>query len=350
MSYLLNEFINEINSEFSDSSVKIYVNNYSRKNVLKKGDLDMYFSSEESLVKLKDALAKSCMQGEIENFTLNSSHLTIHFERRAVCENVIKQIHELENNYGFHMCKAKPVITKDVKTHVSDLTQLRQKLFNHQIKQLLALCGYEVNNEKDNSTTECHVGKVNTIHSKTSSTEELEECCTNLIIKSAVHKFKQLTADGEKEVDKIHASTLDACIKFNLLYASPKRSIVLDLNENNLNLIKSGSFVMYNYARLASIIHKFDDLVQSHQYPPMAEINEVQFSLLRREEEWLLIRDYLMYFPYVVNEVICEIGGHPPVHKVSIFINKMIFYIIIIIIIIVQHDLFLYKNSSNTFY
>uniref|UniRef100_T1IZ72 DALR anticodon binding domain-containing protein n=1 Tax=Strigamia maritima TaxID=126957 RepID=T1IZ72_STRMM len=182
---------------------------------------------------------------------------------------------------------------------------------------------YEVNNEKDNSTTECHVGKVNTIHSKTSSTEELEECCTNLIIKSAVHKFKQLTADGEKEVDKIHASTLDACIKFNLLYASPKRSIVLDLNENNLNLIKSGSFVMYNYARLASIIHKFDDLVQSHQYPPMAEINEVQFSLLRREEEWLLIRDYLMYFPYVVNEVICEIGGHPPVHKFQHFLLSL---------------------------
>ncbi|KAF4789482.1 DALR anticodon-binding domain-containing protein 3 [Turdus rufiventris] len=104
-----------------------------------------------------------------------------------------------------------------------------------------------------------------------------------------------------------------AAIRFELLSTAHRGQITLDLENNSISTkgTKSGAFVMYNCARLATLFNAFQQAVEQGTYPPLPPVSELNFSCLREEGEWLLLFNYLLPFP----EVLQQAAQLPPPSK-----------------------------------
>uniref|UniRef100_A0A182MML7 DALR anticodon binding domain-containing protein n=1 Tax=Anopheles culicifacies TaxID=139723 RepID=A0A182MML7_9DIPT len=82
---------------------------------------------------------------------------------------------------------------------------------------------------------------------------------------------------------------------------------------------KGASFILYNYARLATILRKHALLVEQNQLLDVPPVHEIDFSLLVEPEEWQLLYAYLIRFPDIVRLTI-GYGSSPqiaPYHMLS---------------------------------
>ncbi|XP_010177939.1 PREDICTED: DALR anticodon-binding domain-containing protein 3, partial [Mesitornis unicolor] len=95
--------------------------------------------------------------------------------------------------------------------------------------------------------------------------------------------------------------------------ASPCPQITLNLEDSSISTkgTKSGAFVMYNCARLATLFGTYQRAVERGTYPPLPPASELNFSCLREEGEWLLLFNYLLPFP----EVLQQAAQLPPPSK-----------------------------------
>ncbi|XP_060076421.1 DALR anticodon-binding domain-containing protein 3-like [Ylistrum balloti] len=101
-----------------------------------------------------------------------------------------------------------------------------------------------------------------------------------------------------------------AGIKFEMLSTVSRSAVKLDLSEGESgtgNDNRTGSFVMYNCARLATLFKHYEDSVRKGQYPPLPDIKDVDFSLLREEDEWSLFFLYIFPYPDLIRETIEEL-------------------------------------------
>ncbi|KAI1234518.1 hypothetical protein IHE44_0003573 [Lamprotornis superbus] len=157
---------------------------------------------------------------------------------------------------------------------------------------------------------------------------------------ASVIKYGELAQD-EAWTEVIDTLTV-AAIRFELLSTAHRSQITLDLENNSISTkgTKSGAFVMYNCARLATLFNAFQQAVKQgeHQphhpprrpllepqgllwaqqspcfpgtYPPLPPVSELNFSCLREEGEWLLLFNYLLPFP----EVLQQAAQLPPSSK-----------------------------------
>ncbi|KAG8557288.1 hypothetical protein GDO81_018396 [Engystomops pustulosus] len=104
--------------------------------------------------------------------------------------------------------------------------------------------------------------------------------------------------------DEIITSLTSAAVKFELM-ATPHRSQVnLNLEDGNITTkgTKSGAFVMYNCARLATMFDSYNDAASEGIYPEFPPAGDLSYSSLREEGEWLLLFNYIMMFPEVLSQ------------------------------------------------
>ncbi|NXS28883.1 DALD3 protein, partial [Pomatostomus ruficeps] len=122
---------------------------------------------------------------------------------------------------------------------------------------------------------------------------------------------------GELAQDEAWTEVIDtlavAAIRFEMLSTAHRSQITLDLENNSISTkgTKSGAFVMYNCARLATLFNTFLQAVERGTYPPLPPVSELNFSCLREEGEWLLLFNYLLPFP----EVLQQAAQLPPLSK-----------------------------------
>uniref|UniRef100_G1N8T4 DALR anticodon binding domain containing 3 n=1 Tax=Meleagris gallopavo TaxID=9103 RepID=G1N8T4_MELGA len=104
-----------------------------------------------------------------------------------------------------------------------------------------------------------------------------------------------------------------AAIRFEMLSTAHRSQITLDLEDSSISTkgTKSGAFVMYNCARLATLFDSYQRAVERGTYPPLPPASELNFSCLREEGEWLLLFSYLLPFP----EVLQQAAQLPPPSK-----------------------------------
>uniref|UniRef100_A0A669P3K9 DALR anticodon binding domain containing 3 n=1 Tax=Phasianus colchicus TaxID=9054 RepID=A0A669P3K9_PHACC len=104
-----------------------------------------------------------------------------------------------------------------------------------------------------------------------------------------------------------------AAIRFEMLSTAHRSQITLDLENSSISTkgTKSGAFVMYNCARLATLFDTYQRAVERGTYPPLPPASELNFSCLREEGEWLLLFSYLLPFP----EVLQQAAQLPPPRK-----------------------------------
>ncbi|NXK74396.1 DALD3 protein, partial [Amazona guildingii] len=120
--------------------------------------------------------------------------------------------------------------------------------------------------------------------------------------KASVMKYGELAQD-EAWTEVIDTLTA-AAVRFEMLSTAHRSQITLDLQDSSISTkgTKSGAFVMYNCARLATLFHTFQQAVEQGTYPPLPPPSELNFSCLREEGEWLLLFNYLLPFPEVLQQ------------------------------------------------
>ncbi|XP_041347601.1 DALR anticodon-binding domain-containing protein 3-like isoform X2 [Gigantopelta aegis] len=103
-----------------------------------------------------------------------------------------------------------------------------------------------------------------------------------------------------------------AAIKFEMLNTACKNRLKLDVSQHADGgpgaETRAGLFVIYNCARLATLFRHFQQEVQKGVYPELPSIDNVNFDLLREEEEWVLLFNYISVYPDVVLNSVEEIG------------------------------------------
>ncbi|NXE74284.1 DALD3 protein, partial [Cochlearius cochlearius] len=155
--------------------------------------------------------------------------------------------------------------------------------------------------------------------------------------KASVMKYGELAQD-EAWTEVIDTLTV-AAIRFEMLSTAHRSQITLDLEDSSISTkgTKSGAFVMYNCARLATLFDTYQRAVERGTYPPLPPASELSFSCLREEAsaeknvgtcaasapvmdaagpggssspthvillqgEWLLLFNYLLPFPEVLQQ------------------------------------------------
>ncbi|XP_042747722.1 DALR anticodon-binding domain-containing protein 3 [Lagopus leucura] len=128
---------------------------------------------------------------------------------------------------------------------------------------------------------------------------------------ASVMKYGELAQD-EAWTEVIDILTV-AAIRFEMLSTAHRSQITLDLEDSSISTkgTKSGAFVMYNCARLATLFDTYQRAVERGTYPPLPPASELNFSCLREEGEWLLLFNYLLPFP----EVLQQAAQLPPPSK-----------------------------------
>ncbi|XP_012815980.1 DALR anticodon-binding domain-containing protein 3 isoform X1 [Xenopus tropicalis] len=102
--------------------------------------------------------------------------------------------------------------------------------------------------------------------------------------------------------DEIITCLASAAIKFEMMSTAHRSQVTLDLEDTNITTkgTKSGAFVMYNCARLATMFESYSSAVQKGLYPEFPSVGDLNYSTLREEGEWLLLFNYILPFPEVL--------------------------------------------------
>ncbi|MEE6502273.1 hypothetical protein FKM82_004464 [Ascaphus truei] len=95
-----------------------------------------------------------------------------------------------------------------------------------------------------------------------------------------------------------------AAIKFEMLATAHRCQVTLDLEDAKITTkgTKSGAFVMYNCARLATLFESYNCAVRRGLYPAFPAAGEINYKTLREEGEWFLLFNYIIPFPEVLTQ------------------------------------------------
>ncbi|XP_068241360.1 uncharacterized protein [Palaemon carinicauda] len=91
------------------------------------------------------------------------------------------------------------------------------------------------------------------------------------------------------------------CMTLFLLSKTYSDDLRVDCRDDTQNT-KEWAFVLYNYARLKMIYKSFESKVSDGSLPPLPDIKDVDFSLLKHDEEWTLVWEFILHWPEIIEE------------------------------------------------
>lgn len=118
----------------------------------------------------------------------------------------------------------------------------------------------------------------------------------------------------------------NSAVTFELLQIKPSNCIKVNFECSSSGSSKGAAFVLYNCARLESILRAYNGKVIEGSYPSLPPMNEVDFSLLIDEDEWTLLFIYIFGFPslisgsVIMNGKLCEFRPH----NICNFLSSMV--------------------------
>lgn len=127
------------------------------------------------------------------------------------------------------------------------------------------------------------------------------------------------------KLDKLVKILADASVKLSLLEVKCTQPVSLNLNPNftgkRENVNKGASFILYNVSRLASIRKKYYQGVSDSIYPNLPPTEKIDFSLLTEHQEWALLFNYLLEYPYLIDRCAQDIiNGKGSIHQICKFV------------------------------
>ncbi|XP_064606238.1 DALR anticodon-binding domain-containing protein 3-like [Liolophura sinensis] len=279
----------------------------------------------------------SCVSINLRQFLMDNPALT-GFDKNINIADVIKNGHPTDLLHGvsclekeYCSCKQDSIGQPDVSVSVLHLTPHSRSFINQQVALLWRIL----------SPAASSVKQVHLVHGPTVAPPSVKHQLTpetfyslieNEMREAAVMKYgDQVQGPGwERSITCLTQAT----VKMELLNSSCRNTVKLSIPQNTDDLggpKRCGTFVMYNCARLAMLFSHFNQAVEKGTYPEMPPVEEIDFSVLREEEEWILMFNYLWPYPDVVAEAVAcltpastspnSIGIHT--HKVCNFLVSL---------------------------
>uniref|UniRef100_A0A8D0GI52 DALR anticodon binding domain containing 3 n=1 Tax=Sphenodon punctatus TaxID=8508 RepID=A0A8D0GI52_SPHPU len=120
---------------------------------------------------------------------------------------------------------------------------------------------------------------------------------------ASVLKYGDLAQDSWSEMVDILTC---AVVRFEMLSAAHRNQIHLALEDTGISTkgTRSGAFVMYNCARLATLFQSYRRAVERGVYAAFPPASELNFASLREEGEWLLLFNNILPFPEVLSQAV----------------------------------------------
>uniref|UniRef100_A0A8C6G531 DALR anticodon binding domain containing 3 n=1 Tax=Mus spicilegus TaxID=10103 RepID=A0A8C6G531_MUSSI len=122
---------------------------------------------------------------------------------------------------------------------------------------------------------------------------------------------------GDLAQDPAWTETFDilsvATIKFEMLSTAPQSQLLLAHSTISTKGTKSGTFVMYNCARLATLFEGYKHGMEQGLYPTFPLVSSLDFSLLHDEGEWLLLFNSVLPFLDLLSQTV-SLAGTPGLH------------------------------------
>ncbi|XP_017853231.1 DALR anticodon-binding domain-containing protein 3 isoform X2 [Drosophila busckii] len=94
-----------------------------------------------------------------------------------------------------------------------------------------------------------------------------------------------------------------------------RHSSCASLVSNGLGSSKGANYILYNSARLETLLRTFNGKVETGVYGPLPPLESVDLSTLEEDLDWHLIYGYLLHFPEMIESVLLQFReGHVGVH------------------------------------
>ncbi|CAH2243590.1 jg25801 [Pararge aegeria aegeria] len=119
----------------------------------------------------------------------------------------------------------------------------------------------------------------------------------------AQHKYGLRVSTEEKWKDFI-AYLGESAVAFELLQTKCSSPVKIQFDASG-GSSKGAAFILYNGARLESIIRTFEEKVAEGSYPSLPSLENTDLSLLTDEDEWSLIFTYIMGLPSLLDSSVC---------------------------------------------
>uniref|UniRef100_A0A8D0KH39 DALR anticodon binding domain containing 3 n=1 Tax=Salvator merianae TaxID=96440 RepID=A0A8D0KH39_SALMN len=121
---------------------------------------------------------------------------------------------------------------------------------------------------------------------------------------ASVLKYGDLSQDSSW-TETVNVLT-SAAVRFEMLTTSHHNQVLLDAEDTSISTkgTKSGAFVMYNCARLATLFETYQQAVEQGLYPAFPSLSELNCSSLREEGEWLLLFNGILPFQDVLSQAV----------------------------------------------
>ncbi|CAO1405054.1 unnamed protein product [Diamesa serratosioi] len=133
---------------------------------------------------------------------------------------------------------------------------------------------------------------------------------------TAIHKYGKNVRDDEafKTLMNILATGLAAIDLLEVKCTSHIRA----------TNVSTKAFILYNSARLETLMHNFKVKIQDGYYPPLPHFDDIDLELLREEEEWKIFR-YLIVYPELIENCICNLHqGKVPIHTICKYVSELV--------------------------
>uniref|UniRef100_A0A182PSX2 DALR anticodon binding domain-containing protein n=1 Tax=Anopheles epiroticus TaxID=199890 RepID=A0A182PSX2_9DIPT len=211
------------------------------------------------------------------------------------------------------------------------LTEFRTNMLRTIVKNCFLYAGYPVAQQAEhmdsNRSDENSVVHVKIVQQKSTTLPPncVEMLCGSVLTGSEIQNAAQYIGLRANDMQLIaqhrYGLRIPDTTKLQRLVSSLGRSaaIVDMLHTRHTNVIdmrnmqdmlrnqyssKGASFIMYNYARLASILKKHTELVEQGVAIMIPKAHEIDYSLLTDPDEWVLLYAYLLRFPNVIQQTI----------------------------------------------
>ncbi|KAF7407782.1 hypothetical protein HZH66_002319 [Vespula vulgaris] len=270
-------------------------------------------------------LASKTWDLKITKCTLQNERVCLFLERPSVIKTIINTVIEKGRSFGRNASTNENICLTFLPDEQSELTSMRLQLIKNISERILDLQGYCV----------CKKVCPNAIMLSSKSHIETTEDCKRYVcgvVKNSETNTKETTLTWRKYVynkmetiielndqkylhtkkqdindDPFIRNMAEATISFELLAIKPSRSVCINIHtsgDRSLTNTKGIPFILYNTARIAAIIKKYNEGISNGEYPELTNVEAVDFSVLDDEDEWELIYNFIMGYSQAIENSI----------------------------------------------
>ncbi|XP_067012345.2 DALR anticodon-binding domain-containing protein 3 isoform X2 [Anabrus simplex] len=265
----------------------------------------------------------------LKQCTLQKERFVMHVDRALAFKTALHIILSQGHHYGCGAQKCQGVLlTSDVTDNdvdSLDLTQYRVQIIREMLSSLLTAAGYGLVSDKNEK--ECLLFHVTSRHvcdipsdcvrvlcgvvlNRKQGTKEKEMLVKDYVgLRSKDVKMRSCSEVDQEQTERRKLSRVG--LRVELLSVRPNQPVSLDVQPGDDRSNKAVP-ILYTCARIAVLRKRFEELVEEGVYPPLLPLEEVDFSLLVKEEEWQLLYGCLLAFPSLLQECVEHIKTAQP--------------------------------------